>query len=97
MGITFGSNSDYSLTAEEAIKKVRRGKSLEEEEYDNMKVSEQLKFIDMLYDEGMVDESTKRAGEQIKKYIEMGVVKPDDTGKESERKIDAWLFRSPAG
>lgn len=94
MGIAFGSNS---LTAEEAIKKVRRGESLELEEYDNMKVREQIKFIDMLYEEGRVGETTKQANEQIKKYVEMGVIKPDDTGKESERKIDAWLVRRPAG
>lgn len=97
MGIAFGSNS---LTAEEAIKKVRRGEALEDEEYDNMKVKEQIKFIDMLYEEGRVGKTTKQGNEQIKKYIEMGVIKPDDTVKESERKIDEWLlppFRRPAG
>ena len=97
MGITFGSSSDYSLTAEEAITKVRRGEALKDEEYDNMKVGEQIKFIDMLYEEGRVGETTKKGSDGMKKYIEMGLIKPDDIGKEAERKIDAWLFRYPAG
>jgi len=97
MGIAFGGNSDYSLTAEEAIKKIRRGEALKDEEYDNMKVGEQIKFIDMLYEEGRVGETTKKGSDGMKKYIDIGVIKPDDTGKEAERKIDAWLFRHPAG
>jgi len=80
------------LTAEEAMKKIRKGEPLETEEYDYMTVAESMKFHRILAEEGRINPAVAditNAGLEI--HLAYGTIKPDDTVKEAERKIDRYF------
>jgi len=81
-----------SLTAEEAMDKVRRSEQLTAEEYDCMAVVESIKFHSMLAEEGRINpEVADITNKSLEWYICNGIINPEDTVRESEEKIDRFL------
>lgn len=79
------------LTAEEAMKKVRKGEALTMEEHDSMTVEESMKFYAMLAKEEKIKPEVADATiKSLEVYLRHGVIGLDDTVKEAEGKIDRY-------